>query len=121
MIRRIEGMPETVVAIAAYGTVTRKDYDDVLVPAIENGLRVREKLRLFFQIAPDVNGLAATVAWDDAKIGRRYGSAFERIALVSDARWVKELIEVFGLIIPPYVRTFRAKGLADAKAWLEGR
>jgi hypothetical protein len=43
MIRILSRFPENVVAVACEGRVTRKDYDDVLVPAVTATLQRHEK------------------------------------------------------------------------------
>jgi len=47
MIEIIEGLSENIVGILAEGEVTRKDYLDVLIPAIDAALKRNAKLRLY--------------------------------------------------------------------------
>ena len=47
MIEIIEDLPDNVVGILAKGEVTRKDYLDVLIPAIDAALKRNAKLRLY--------------------------------------------------------------------------
>jgi hypothetical protein len=46
MIEIVEGFPENVVGILAKGQVTRKDYLEVVIPAIDKALKRNTKLRL---------------------------------------------------------------------------
>lgn len=50
MIEIIEGFPENVVAILAKGQVTRKDYLEVVIPAIDKALKRNAKLRLYYDL-----------------------------------------------------------------------
>lgn len=43
MIELLKGYPDNVVAVSVHGEVTRKDYDTVLVPAVEKALQVHER------------------------------------------------------------------------------
>ena len=59
MIRILSGFPPNVVAIACEGRVTRKDYDDVLVPAVTAALQRHDKVRLYYEITPQFSGMQA--------------------------------------------------------------
>ena len=47
MIQIISDFPDNVVGILAKGVVTRRDYLDVLIPAIDAALKRNAKLRLY--------------------------------------------------------------------------
>jgi hypothetical protein len=47
MIEMLEGFPKGVVAAVASGRVTREDYNDILVPAIEAAFARRDKVRCY--------------------------------------------------------------------------
>ena len=59
--------------------------------------------------------------WDDMKFGLGTGlthlSAWERMALVSDAPWVHHAITLFGWLVPGAVRVFPLAELDDATRW----
>ena len=50
MIEIIEGFPDNVVGILAKGEVTRKDYLEVVIPAIDKALKRNAKLRLYYDL-----------------------------------------------------------------------
>ena len=45
MIERLQGFPDTVVAISARGYVTRSDYERVLIPQVKQALDRHGKIR----------------------------------------------------------------------------
>jgi hypothetical protein len=47
MIELIPGLPDYVLGIRANGEVTGDDYERILIPAIEQHLEKRSKIRLF--------------------------------------------------------------------------
>ena len=65
MIKILSQFPDNVVAIACEGHVTRKDYDDVLVPAVTAALQRHKKARLFYEITPQFSGIEAGAIWED--------------------------------------------------------
>ncbi len=54
MIEIIEGFPENVVGILAKGEVTRQDYLDVVIPAIDKALKRNANTASFFGLRGQV-------------------------------------------------------------------
>ncbi len=57
MIEMVEGFPDNVVGILAKGEVTRKDYLEVVIPAVEKGLRRNAKVRLYYELGSEFTGI----------------------------------------------------------------
>ena len=57
MIDVIKGMPENVVAVECRGQVTRRDYEDVLIPLIKAKLGKHDKLRLLYRVGSEFKGI----------------------------------------------------------------
>jgi hypothetical protein len=118
MIEIIQGMPENIVAVSASGKVTGEDYDKVLIPAIEDKLKKHGKIRVLYVLGPDVTGFTAEAMWDDAKIGIKHLTAYEKVAVVSDVGWVVGAVKFFSFIIPCPVKIFGNDKLSEAKTWI---
>jgi hypothetical protein len=118
MLDIIQGMADNVVAVSATGTVTAEDYDRVLIPAIEGKLRIYDKIRVLYQLGPEFDGFTAGAMWDDAKIGLKHLTAYEKIAVVTDVGWVAGAVKFFAFTIPCPVMVFGNEWLAEAKRWL---
>ncbi len=118
MIEIIQGMPENIVAVSASGKVTGKDYDNVLIPAIEDKLKKHGKIRVLYMLGPDFTGFTAEAMWDDAKIGIKHLTAYEKVAVVSDVVWVVNAMKFFSFIMPCPVKTFGNDRLPEARNWI---
>jgi SpoIIAA-like len=118
MLEIMQNMPDYVVAIRASGQVTGKDYDDVLIPAVESSLKRCGKIRILYQLDRDFSGFTAEALFDDARLGLRHRSAFEKIAVVTDADWIAKSVHFFSLFVPCPVRIFGNHDISIAKAWL---
>jgi hypothetical protein len=57
------------VGIAVKGRVTKKDCNDVLMPAMKKSLKRHDKIRLYYEL----NSRFPGVAWDDLQRWDRYG------------------------------------------------
>lgn len=118
MIELLKGYPDNVVAVSVHGEVTRKDYDTVLVPAVEKALQVHEKVRLLYETAPDFDGYAADAAWEDLKVGMEHFSRWERVAVITDVEWIKLAMRLFGFILPGAMRVYPTEEAAKARLWI---
>ena len=118
MIKQMTDMPENVLAFTASGTVTAKDYETVLTPAVEAVWARKEKVRFLYFLGADFDGFEAGAMWDDAKLGLKHYSGWERIAVVTDAGWIRTSIKVFSFAIPGHVRVFHNRELDEAITWV---
>jgi len=50
MIDLVKALPSNVVGFSAHGLVSEDDYREVLLPAVENALRLHDKIRVYYEI-----------------------------------------------------------------------
>ncbi|AYK13992.1 MAG: STAS/SEC14 domain-containing protein [Methanosarcina thermophila] len=118
MIEIIEGLPDNVVAVRVSGEVTGDDYSKVLIPAIEDKIQKYGKIRMLYQMDKELEWFTISAMLEDAKVGIRNLTAFEKIAVVSDVDWMNSAVGLFKFIIPFPVRTYKNEKLSEAKAWI---
>lgn len=119
MLQLIPGLPEQVLGLEATGKVGAEDYREVLVPALEEKLRRHRRARLLYVLGEEFDGYTGGGAWEDAKVGMKHLTAFERVAVVTGSERVSSLVRAFGFAIPGEVRLFGLDGMAEARAWIE--
>lgn len=118
MLRIIEDLPERVLGLEAVGQVTADDYRTVLVPAVESLVARHAKVRLLYVLGDRFEGFSGGAAWEDARLGMRHFTDFDRVAVVTDADWVTHMVRAFGFVLPGEVRTFGSDQLDEARAWV---
>ena len=120
MFELIEDAPDNVVAIKAVGEIEDDDYEDVLVPAIEDHLTRHDKIRLMLVLGSEFDSFEASALWEDAKLGAKTFTSYERVALVSDGPWLRRAIKTFGWLMPGDVQIFPLAELDAAREWVSG-
>jgi hypothetical protein len=120
MIERLEGFPDNVVALAAKGQVTRKDYEEVLIPAVEAAFKKHAKVSLYYELGPQFSGIETGAAWEDFKEGVRHFFQWEKMAVVTDVEWIRRAINGFGVFMPGELRVFPNREAAAARTWVTG-
>ena len=118
MIELLKDFPGNVVALSASGQVTKADYEKVVVPAVERALSQHDKVRLYYQIAPDFSGIDPGAMWADTKVGMGHFLRWERIAVVTDVDWIRLSVTAFGFLMPAQVHVYSADEAAGAKKWI---
>ena len=130
MIELLKGFPDNVAAFAYHGHVTKADYDRVLIPDFEDRLLRHKKLRVYFEIAPDLGGIGLGAVWEDQKFGFGHFFDWERCAVVTDVGMgatPREVQRVLRLSVSREYRTFteakpvkRANGLLKPNSKCRG-
>jgi hypothetical protein len=120
MFEPIEGLPDHVIDLRAVGHVTADDYKDVLVPAITRATEGGRKARLLLELGEGFEGYDGSAILADAEIGMGHMGDFEKVAVVTDADWIRNGVRMFGPMIPGEVRDFPVEGSAAAREWIAG-
>ena len=106
MIEQIKDLPAGTLGFRAHGQVTADDYENIIVPDVEAAFALNRKLRMLYVTAEDFTGFDPGAMWDDAKLGMRHFSSWERIALVTDVAWLRTAATAFGFAVPAQFRLF---------------
>lgn len=118
MIEIIEGLPGNVVGLAAKGEVTRKDYLEVVIPAIDQALKRNAKLRLYYELGSQFVGIDLGAEWEDLKLGVEHLSRWERVAVVTEVPWIRHLVGAFRFLMPGELRVFATAQASEARKWI---
>jgi hypothetical protein len=80
--------------IKAQGKLTHEDYE-IITPIIESALnQVKEpKVNVLFD-GTELEGWEARAAWDDLKLGLKYGNYFDKIALYGNKKWQEFAVKI---------------------------
>ena len=119
MIEIIPNLPNNVLAISAKGRVTAEDYESVLIPAVEAKIKEHGKIRLLYHLGDEFTGFEAGAMWDDAKVGLKHLTAWEKVAVVTDVDWVRSLTKLFGFVMHGRVKVFENNQLSEAEDWIK--
>ena len=118
MIDILEDFPDTTVALRCQGRVTREDYENILIPRVNAVLARHGKVRIYYEIGPDVSGFEAGAVWEDTKLGFEHLTRWERVALGTDLEWVRVAVGAFRFLMPGRLRLFHGSEASQARAWV---
>jgi len=118
MIERIQGLPNHILGFRATGAVTEADYKTVVIPAVDEMLSTLTTVRVLYHLGEEFSGFKAAAMWEDAKVGFKHLTAWERIAVVTDVDWIRAAIKAFGFLLPGRIRLFHNSEYNAARSWL---
>ncbi|MCO8121124.1 STAS/SEC14 domain-containing protein [Stieleria sp. TO1_6] len=119
MIEQIKDLPPATLGFRFTGKVESSDYESVLTPAIDQAILEHDQIKLLCQFGTEFEGYSLAAAWDDAKLGLRHWSGFERVAVVTDLRWIRTCVGAMGVLVRCPVELFGDDQVDEAKRWLE--
>ena len=114
----LDGYPDNVVAFRAEGVITRDDYEETLIPIVEERINARGQVKLLYWCGDEFKGFSAGAMWDDARFGLTHLGDFSKIAVVSDIEWVRQSVKLFAPLVRAPVQVFHNTDIEDAKRWI---
>src|SRR3954449_13631250 len=117
MIRLLRDMPAGVLGLEAVDDVEKEDYENVILPAIDAALAEHGKVRLVYVLGREFDDYEGGAVWEDLKLGARHPTKFERVAVVTDARWARPAMKLFSVLWPGKARAFPLAERAAAVTW----
>jgi len=118
MIEQLSNFPANVLAFRCKGRVTKAEYDSVLVSDVEKALATHERIRLYYETAPDFEGVDPGAVWEDFTIGMEHLTRWERFAIVTDVGWITHTMKLFSFLMPGVMKFYSTSEAEQASAWI---
>lgn len=100
------------------GKVTDEDYTAVLMPAIDAAIEAHDHIRMLARFDAGFQGYSFAAMLDDASMGLKHWSGFDRCAIVTDTTWLRLAAQAFAPVMPCPVRVFPLGQEEEARRWL---
>ncbi len=119
MLTIMSSSHDNIVGVQGTGKVTDQDYQQVLIPQLENVLKNHDKARFMYYLDDNFAGWELGAMWEDTKFGMRHKNDFDKIAVVGGPKWVAWGTKLIGHFMEGQVKTFPPEELQSAWNWLE--
>jgi SpoIIAA-like len=107
-----------IIAVRAVGTLSKAEYDNAVVPLLEEARRTGQRIRCLCEVGPEFSGLTPSALWEDVTLGLHGLRLFEACAVVSDLEWVRATSRLAAFFMPCPVRVFSRHDRDQAVKWL---
>ncbi len=118
MIEIIHGLPGYVAAFTATGKVTEDDYINTIDPLVAKIEKEFGRVSYLLVINTSLNNYSIGAWIKDALLGVKYFMKWNRLAIVSEKKNIKDFTDFFGKIIPAKTKGFMMEDIDTAKRWV---
>jgi hypothetical protein len=119
MVTVLPGSAGNILGIQASGKLTGKDYEEVMVPKLEELIGKFGQARFLCHVDEDFAGMELAAMLDDAKFFLKHKNDLEKLAVVGAAKWIEVMTRLFAHVMPGEVKTFPSEQLAAAWEWIK--
>ncbi len=116
MIRYSTQPGSPVVEITVEGTLTNEDLETV-IDRLHAEFDAGGKSRVL-EIIQDFIGMEWSALWTDVRLGVPLAQKIDRVAVVADRSWIRQLAEVGRLFTRAELKVFAPDELDQARAWI---
>ena len=113
-----EGLPDHVIGIRITDKLRAEDYETQLIPLVNGKLENHQKLDLLCCIEGEWKGMEAGAVWQDLRLGLGKIGHWARMAVVTDIKWMENVIKLFRLFSPGELRHFNSVDYEVAREWV---
>ena len=118
MITKISDLPENVAGFKAAGEVTKEDYQNVVVPHVTALAKSLDKINFLLYLDTHVENFTAGAWLQDALLGIKHITKWNRAAIISDSEGVIKFTDAFSLAAPGEFKGFKKADYDLAIKWV---
>ncbi len=118
MITHLTDYPSNVVAFRATGEVTKADYDNVVIPAIDALVTKQDFINFLLIVDTAMKNFTIGALLKDLGVGLKHFTKWHKMAIVSEEAGVIKFTDYFSYIAPGEAKGFYHSQLEEAKQWV---
>lgn len=119
MITIINDAPENVAAFNAIGDVTKEDFENLVIPYVKNKVEQFDELNYLLYLDTDLSNFTMGAWLQDALLGIKNLSKWNRAAIVTDKEGVQNFTDIFSVLMPGEFKSFPKENLYNALYWCQ--
>ena len=117
MITVLKNTPSNVVAFRTTQEVTRKNYDEVVIPQVDKLIKEKGVLNYVMVIDTSLSNFTAGAWLRDELLGIKKLGKWHKGAIVSNSQIAKTLAGIFDMLAPGDFKSFNTGELDEALEW----
>ena len=117
MIQQLDDMPGNMIGFRAQGEVIKEDFTDTVIPLVEQQIEKTGKLNYLLLLDTSIKDFSAGAWWQDAMMGIKNITKWNRAAIVSDSEGIRRFTDFFSILMPGEFKGFHKEDLDKAVLW----
>jgi len=118
MIELMTGLPDNVLGLIAIGELTAEDYKTVVMPAVAEKVSLYKKIRRIYVIGTEYKDFSIGAMFDDMKTGFSHLAIWEKVAVVTDIKWIADGVRLWGFTLHGSFKVFGTDQIEQARGWI---
>jgi hypothetical protein len=118
MLKHLNYLPKHILGLHAVGEITNTDYEDALKPLIHDHIKENGKINFLLVLETHIKNFDAGAWCGNIGIGLKYFTKWNKLAIVTDQRGVREFSHLFKYILPGRYKGYPLEDLDEAIKWI---
>jgi hypothetical protein len=118
MVELLEGFPDHVAAYRAAGKVTSDEYKRIVMRRVDEVAERYGKINFLVKLETDIENYDLPAIANYVKISFEHFSKWNRMAIVSDERWVRFAYNTLSPLVPGVIKGFTLDEYETARKWV---
>lgn len=118
MVQILKDIPDNVAGFRVSGTVTKKDYQDIVVPITEQKLAQQGHINFLLLVDTDLSNFTFGAWLQDALLGLEHLSKWRKAAIVTDNEGAIKFTDGFSVVAPGEFKGFPKSRYEAAVKWV---
>ena len=114
----MKDLPPHVVGVRALGNVSKDDYEQTLVPAIEKAARESGSINFLMLLETNISNFTYGAWMQDAKMSLKHYGKWHKVAIVTDQKVIEKISQLLSFVSPAEVKGFPVSDVELAKVWV---
>lgn len=120
MVELLPDFPPHVAAYRAIGAVSKEEYENIVMRRIDTVANQYGKINFLVKLETDMYNFSPIAFFDYVKVSFEHFRNWNRMAIVTDERWLRIAYETLNYLTPGEIRTYRLDEYEAAKEWVSG-
>lgn len=117
MVTIIPTPKENVIVFDVSGAITKKDYEETLIPELDKLIAKYGKVNVVCILNSELKDFTLGAFWDDLLYGIKHLGSVHRMALLTNKQALKSILELYDKVAPGDYKAFDKDQLDEAIAW----
>jgi hypothetical protein len=118
MIELLNDFPPHVAAYRAYGIVQKEEYEKIVTTKVDEVASKYGKINFLVLLQTDMWNYSFAAFINYIKVSFEHFSKWNRMAVVTDQRWLSKAYEMLSHLVPGEIRSYEIKQFDEARHWV---
>lgn len=118
MVELLKGFPPHVAAYRASGRVHHDEYEKVVMKRVDEVAAQFGKINFLVLLQTNMENYSPLAFIDYLKVSFEHFSKWNRMAIVTDERWLKRAYDGLSIFVNGEIRGYKLSDLEEARQWV---